>query len=233
MCLKRRFFSPRQKWALLANAYAVWAYVWMRGNSEIATQNYWSLKYCTFDLPDWLMTAAVAAVIVSMVGVVATLAHDLFSRSRPRPWNGIVAYFVTLYLWTAFANVNPAMLLLIPAFHSLQYLAVVWRFESNAVGSDPSAAYVPAAGLFGIRPPRIGIVRLATFAILGVALGFASFWGTPRFLDSAAAYDHALFGPTLFLFGFWVFINVRHYFLDSVMWRGENPDVRRHLFTST
>ena len=46
--LKRRFFTPRQKWVLLANAYAVWAYAWMRGNSEIATQN---LKYNTFDLP--------------------------------------------------------------------------------------------------------------------------------------------------------------------------------------
>ena len=143
-------------------------------------------------------------------------------------------YFVTLYLWTAFANVNPAVLLLIPAFHALQYLAVVWRFKSNAVGSDPSAAYVPAAaGLFGIRPPRIQIVRLATFAISGVALGFAGFWGIPRFLNSAVAYDQALFGPTLFLFVFWLFINVHHYFLDSVMWRGENPDVRRHLFTGT
>lgn len=29
---------------------------------------------------------------------------------------------------------------------------------------------------------------------------------------------------------FWVFINVHHYLLDTVMWRKGNPDVKRHLF---
>ena len=28
-----------------------------------------------------------------------------------------------------------------------------------------------------------------------------------------------------------LFINVHHYFLDSVMWRRENPDTRRFLFS--
>ncbi len=175
--------------------------------------------------------AAAAAMSVAAVGVVAMLAHDFFSRPGPRPWNGIVAYFTTLYLWTAFATVNPAMLLLIPAFHSLQYLAVVWRFKSNAVRGEPSAAEVPTARPLGLRLPRMGIVRLANFGLLGIVLGFVGFWGLPGFLDSTVAYERALFGPMLFIFVFWVFINVHHYFLGSVMWRGENPDVRRHLFT--
>ena len=34
----------------------------------------------------------------------------------------------------------------------------------------------------------------------------------------------------LFLFTVWIFINVHHYFLDSVMWRRENPDTRLYLF---
>lgn len=32
------------------------------------------------------------------------------------------------------------------------------------------------------------------------------------------------------LFAAWVFVNVHHYFIDSVIWRSDNPDARRHLF---
>jgi hypothetical protein len=34
----------------------------------------------------------------------------------------------------------------------------------------------------------------------------------------------------MFLFVFWICINVHHYFLDNVMWRRENPDTRKYLF---
>jgi hypothetical protein len=61
-------------------------------------------------------------------------------------------------------------------------------------------------------------------------LGFLGFWWIPQKLDTWIGYDETLFGPTLFLFVFWLFINVHHYFLDSVMWRAENPEVRRNLF---
>jgi hypothetical protein len=37
-------------------------------------------------------------------------------------------------------------------------------------------------------------------------------------------------GSTLFLFTFWIFINIHHYFLDNVMWRRGNPEVSKYLF---
>ena len=43
-------------------------------------------------------------------------------------------------------------------------------------------------------------------------------------------YDHQAFNGTLFLFMFWIFINVHHYFLDNVMWRRENPETGKYLF---
>ncbi len=39
------------------------------------------------------------------------------------------------------------------------------------------------------------------------------------------------FGPTLFMFVFWIFVNVHHDFLDSVMWPRENPNTGRLLFS--
>jgi hypothetical protein len=72
--------------------------------------------------------------------------------------------------------------------------------------------------------------RMAFFVAVGGILGFLGFWGIPMLLDAYVPYDTATFGGTLFVFMFWVFINVHHYFLDNVMWRRENPDTRRYLF---
>jgi len=126
----------------------------------------------------------------------------------------MTAYFVSLYAWLLVRD--PIVLLWIPLFHSLQYLAVVWRFQSNKLRQTPSAA----------RPH----VRLALFIVAGTALGYAGFWALPNWLDANVPYDRTLFGNSLFFFACWIFINVHHYLLDTVMWRKGNPDVARYLF---
>jgi hypothetical protein len=42
--------------------------------------------------------------------------------------------------------------------------------------------------------------------------------------------DAALWGPTVGAFIFVVWINLHHYFIDNVIWRRDNDDVRRFLF---
>jgi hypothetical protein len=56
--------------------------------------------------------------------------------------------------------------------------------------------------------------------------------GVPRFIDSVLPYDKRVFGPSLFLFMAYIFINVHHYFLDNVMWRRGNPDVQQYIFAA-
>jgi len=74
--------------------------------------------------------------------------------------------------------------------------------------------------------------KLAIFIGVGVFLGFLGFMGVPRFIDSVLPYDKRVLGPSLFLFMFYIFINVHHYFLDNVMWRRGNPDVQQYIFAA-
>jgi hypothetical protein len=102
---------------------------------------------------------------------------------------------------------------------------VVWRYQLNRTNAAPDAVTRPGRLL-----PSVGSVRLAVFLALGILLGWLGFWGLPAWLNGAIAYDRAALGPTVFLFVFWIFINIHHYFLDNVMWRRENPETRRFLF---
>jgi len=113
----------------------------------------------------------------------------------------------------------------VPTFHSLQYLAVVWRFQLNA---EPTHAVQPQGNWERLKQFWIAnaMGQLTLFIAVGIALGYLGFEAMPRWLDKVGVYDREVFGNYLFMFIFSIFINVHHYFLDNVMWRRENPQMK-------
>lgn len=227
--LKRRFFDQRTKNVLLANCYAVWLATWMNVNAEIAKEDLWGLAYYSFAIPQPLQIAAnVAAALTTLLAVGAVAKH--WRAKRTLPVSGLVAYGVSLYLWLLFVTVNPLWALVVPALHSLQYLAVVWRYQINyeraQLGSDEYRKGSLVRAIFGANPAG----HMAAFVLTGTVLGFLGFWLLPTFADQVLPYDRQAIAGALFLFVFWIFINVHHYLLDNVMWRRENPDTRAYLF---
>jgi len=214
--LKRAFFTDAEKRALLRNAYAVWLLSWLLLNRMLGgvTSSYWGVEYVFFPVPAplaWLACAAATACGLE-------LAWRLLSRLRRGEaiaWNGLLAYAASGYVWLLIRD--PVLVLWVPLFHSLQYMAVVWRYERNRIHALHPHDMLPE-------------LRIAGFYALGLGLGYLGFWLLPRILNTHVDYDRGLFGTGLFFFLSWIFINVHHYFLDTVMWRKGNPDVQRYLF---
>jgi hypothetical protein len=229
--LKRRFFTDADKRVLLANSYAVWALAWLMANSTIRSSDLWGLTYYTFGIPDWLVSVAAVVAVVTGLRTAFMLVRRWRANGGSLPVNGVAAYLVTLYAWVLFVRLSPLWLFVVPALHSLQYLVVVYRFESNSenhrLAATAGSRLSVLQRLF-TTPVR---VHMTGFVLVGIVLGFAGFFGLPMVLQAIAHYDRAVFGPTLFIFVFWIFINVHHYFLDSVMWRRENPEARKFLFS--
>ncbi|TIN05254.1 MAG: hypothetical protein E5Y14_33750, partial [Mesorhizobium sp.] len=69
----------------------------------------------------------VFAAAASTAATVVMLINRWRKHGGTLPYNGVVAYVVSLYAWILFVRINPLWLLVVPALHSLQYLAVVWR----------------------------------------------------------------------------------------------------------
>jgi hypothetical protein len=225
--LKRHFFNDREKKIFRINAYACWIFFFALNGSLLRERNFMGLKYYLPPVSRPLLVAVGAAMLVTTIVALYAVVQAR-RRSGPSvvlPIAGYTAYFASLYVWLC-VLFSPAVLYAIPAFHSLQYLAVVWKFESNR-----NHAILPANG-DGALLSSPGF-RFAEFVVAGVLLGMAGFWLIPLFLDTNLAYDRTVFGSQLSLFFCWIFINVHHYFLDNVMWRKDNPDVRRYLLGAT
>lgn len=227
--VKRRFFGEREKKVLLLNGYFGWITAWVNANQLIARRDYFGLSYYTFDIPDVFLYGFAGATLLTTLSVLYIF-FQKWRRDRENfPINGVLGYLASIYIWVLM-RVNLLFILIIPVFHSLQYLIVVWRYQLNYVGGEVEAAPAPAAAAPWNRPLSARLTKLVNFGLLGLLLGFAGFWAVPLLLDSIVGYDRETFGPSLFLFMFWIFINVHHYFLDNVMWRKENPDMQKYLF---
>lgn len=218
--LKRRFFSTVEKKHLRVNAYLCWMLTFLFANRvDFTDQQFFDIHYSLLDVPDEIVWIGIVAVVIS-TGLTGRMLLNKYLETGGLPMAGLVAYIATLYPWMVLIRTNRLFLLVVPIFHSLQYLTVVGRFEFNR---ESSAADDNADGSPG---QRVGL-----FALKGFAIGLLLFWIAPVVLDATVPYDHDRFGEFLFLFIFWLFVNVHHYFLDNVMWRRGNPEVREHLFS--
>ena len=223
--LKKRFFDDPAKKILLINSYAVWIAAWCYFNRAASQSSLWGIEYIAFALPVWSVALAVGLAI----GTTATAFYAIWRTHAAKgvlPWNGLIAYGVSLYLWLAFVKINPLWLLLTPALHSLQYLAVVWRFETNfAVARYSASDNDPTSS----GKPKIA-KHLLVFVLIGTGVGFIGFWGAPLVMTTIAQSPTEALGIGIYLFCAWIFINVHHYFMDNVMWRRDNPDTKKYLF---
>jgi hypothetical protein len=221
--LKRLHFRSREKRVLLVNAWAVWGLAWLMVNWIHAERGLWGIRYAMLDIPPLAIAVALCVAVGSSVAAVRVLAARWRANGGRLPWTGVAAYGVSLYVWLLLMHANILWLLLVPALHSIQYILVVARFRLNRCRDA-------AAGNGGTDTAAL-TRAMARFAGIGVLLGWLGFWGLPWLCQALLLpYDRAAFGGTAFLFVFWIFINVHHYCLDNVMWRRENPEMRRYLF---
>ena len=216
--LKRRFFNEKEKSLLLFNAYFVWILSWVWTNEILAERSRWGVDYYVWNMPDWAMWLTAVLMLISSLLVVIML----FKKGVDGlPINGVVAYITSLYIWLIVVHIHPALLLIVPAFHSLQYLVVVWRYEINRT----EASYTQG------NDATISVKRrLIGFWLMGLIFGGLGFWLLPILMDLSVSAHIPDLVNTGFLFIFWVFINIHHYFIDNVIWKKENVDVGKYLF---
>lgn len=227
--LKRLYFNSIDKKVLLANSYAIWILTWLNVNAAITKRELYGLNAYSFDVPPQVLMFMTVLAIASSIATLWIFTRRWKHNGGVLPFNGTVAYLVTLYSWQLFARVHPLWILLIPALHSLQYLAVVWRYEANYEKDRTDAATSPSLWILKRYLRTMYRVRFAAFILFGCILGFLGFVASPMLLQNLVSYDQEVFGAALFFFVFNIFINVHHYFLDNVMWRRENKDMR-YLF---
>lgn len=125
------------------------------------------------------------------------------------PRAGFMGYIASLYFWVVAGVTHPVLMLVIPFFHSLQYMHVIEKIKRNS--NSLKDKFFRWAGL--------------------IVVGFSFFWLIPGIVDYFHIGKINIISQSgiIFTASIWLFINIHHYFMDNVIWRKENKYIWEKL----
>jgi len=197
------------RYALLSTWWVTWLYV----NCSEGTYPFYGLTVYRLNLPYvWFQASYI---IVSLMFVTVSLIFvRIYVREKKLPSINFLIPLFALLLWHIPLLGDPQFFYLLGFFHSLQYFPFVAKVEKTR---------------YKIAGRSKANIRLLAFFGIMMFFGFLAFDYIPKSFDGmkgSANMVHASF----FMIAFMVFINVHHYFIDNVLWRFKNKQVRELLF---
>lgn len=206
----KNYYNKSEQNIIKFSLYPLWIFSFFNIFTHTSTQDYWGFRY---EFPPVLLDFKFYMGWLSIIGLallISMFAHRVFIKNKTV---NIVALtsLVVIFVWLSPLLYNPYYFLIIPFFHSLQYFLFSGAYTKNKIIKKENK-------------------RLEFFKWWGIAfiLGALMFDFVPKFLDSVILVENGI-TPNLFLLSFILFINIHHYFIDSVIWKGTNKDVRNNL----
>jgi len=216
-------YSASERRAFLAHCFAGWAFAWANPASSAAEAEEKGVVYFSWAHPIWLERVCAVALALSTLVLVAALVRKWQHERRFPPLAPLTGLLVSVWAWSVYSSADPLLLYMIPALHSVQYLYFVWLLSANKART--------AERTFAFGPPAYQ--RVLLLAVAALALGWLLFHVFPEVLDGArmSAHRHTReplgdLGATPYFAALFVFVNIHHYFMDNVIWRRENPEMR-------
>lgn len=208
--------SRLSKTSLKANLLALAAlqFVWLVRLTEkvmpngVTDQRFPGVSVSPLGFSENLERVALGLTLFSFALAAVAIWKDI-RKQKKWPSVNFMVIWISFYLWWFPAFVFPYFIMLIPFFHSLQYLAFAHRMSSS-LGEH--------------KGPQPVLNTLKVFAL--IAIGFLAFELLPNALDlslETSAHQTTWFFVTAFA----LFINIHHFFIDSVIWRSNHPFVRK------
>ncbi len=204
-------FRANERTALLAHALCGWLYAWANPFDPGRTLEEKGVVYATFAHPRWLEPLALTMLLATVPFAVWAL------RGKRQLATPLTGFLCSVWAWSICSALDPLVRYAIPALHSLQYLYFVWLLKgTEAREREREPWFEPAAA-----------ARLGRLALSALALGWVLFHGLPGWLDAGVPHGRTSpLGPTPWFAALYAFVNIHHYFMDSVLWRRENPRSR-------
>lgn len=220
---KKFFFTKPERYSLLAFLLSLAVFYFISVNVTADLANFYGINYSLFGIPEvWKYVSAGLTVFFLLLFFMFSLFRFIHTGEK-MPLVGWIAV-LGMGIWYTPLFYHPHFFLMLPFFHSLQYLVIVvalkkgkWRDLHNTPSS--------------IEKRRTLLAKYSSFFLTSIGLGFLFFYGIPTFLDGQFSSQEGqlsrqIIGPAAFMAIFHLFINIHHYFIDNVIWRKDNDDLK-------
>lgn len=206
----RVFYNKVEQRLIKYSLYPLWFFSFLKIFTSTNFKEFWGLKY---HFPALLLPFSSIMGILSLTGISVFLSIIFirYWKSKELPNFTALIPILVIYVWLSPIFWNEIYFYMIPFFHSLQYFLFSGAYTKNR-----------------IKKSEMGMRGWLFWWGSAFILGALLFEFIPNVLDQFFFFGNDI-TPHLFLISFIFFINIHHYFIDSVIWKGDNPDVREYL----
>lgn len=219
------FFTAFERRLILANFGTLWALSFLTGQASEREADFWGVKYDIVGMPTWSFTVAYALFGLTALAMLGTFLKR-YLRDGSKPSNLALTALVSLYVWYLPFATHRLFFYTIPFFHSLQYLLCAFALKKG----EWSTRF---QGLAGPQRRQAWLKAPALYFGASVVLGLVFFLWLPEALDNRMPQWNReaenIWGPTVWMACFQLFLNIHHYFIDNVLWTKDNPEIRDYL----
>ena len=212
-------FGKWERAVLLTHGFAGWAFAWANPAAAAREVESNGVVYTCLAHPALLDRVTQVIFFASFAALVAMLVRKR-RKEGPLPLlSPLTALLASIWSWSVYSSIDPLVVYVTPALHSLQYLYFVWLLRGNQAKEREGPPWFE----------RSAKTRLGLLAVTALVLGFVLFHGAPTLLDSALVTKRDRLmdtGPTPYFAALYAFVNIHHYFMDHVIWRRDNPLTR-------
>lgn len=222
LCARRGIvFGALERWAVLAHCYAGWAYAWASPMDPGRLLEEKGLVYMSLSHPPGLERITQMVFFATTLPLAWVLARKWRQHKNPALITPLIALLCSVWAWSIYSGIDPLVKYMVPALHSIQYLYFVWILKGNEARERQGPPWFE----------RSADMKLIRLAISAIGLAWILFHGIPGMLDGIFVSRKAIpefgsLGPTPYFAAIYAFVNMHHYFMDTVIWRRENPDTR-------
>ena len=192
---------------------STWWVTWLYSNCSEGTYVFYGLNVHRLNLPYVWFQASYVVLGIMFLSVTITFIR-IYNRDKKLPSVNFLVPMFALLIWHIPIFANPQYFYILAFFHSLQYFPFVAKVEKARYKKNN-------------RPWHN--VRLLSFFAIMMFFGFLSFDYLPTSIDQINNSQNLLH-VSFFMIAFLIFINIHHYFIDNVLWRFKNRQVRELLF---
>ncbi|MCM0605985.1 MAG: hypothetical protein KA715_07825 [Xanthomonadaceae bacterium] len=204
------------KWSLLSVAVFNFLYLSIYSpqyNSTSVPKTYFlNIPSVPLGLPGWFIPLSELIVGVLTVASAYLIFYRNYKNKKILPSLNLITPWIAFYIWwIPVSSLGEYYFLAVPFFHSLQYLAFAYRRDVSRAQNMKKFNFT-----MSVRVVLLLFMGLITFELL------------PSFLDSYSE-SYWNFRTWFFMISIPVFINIHHYFIDSVTWKFESKEVSESL----
>ena len=209
--------SNLQRNATKCGLFGVWFVNYVAFSAYGATHDYSGISYSDIAAPSWLKDVMWGFYIASIASFLYLVVYKKYREDGQKPSGLFLLPMISFAIWWIPSFVqNDFYMLLVPFFHSLQYLCFVRKSESVAFSERD------------VSNGKSSFARFSVYALGLVFAGWLSFEMIPAWLDHGRS-ELRIEGLGFFYICATLFINIHHYFIDNVLWRFQTSDVAKRL----